>query len=394
MLTGIQTSSANVDANVILTGGDIDAELTILDGMINADLLLVGGMAFEANVGNVTSPGYAFDGNVSTGLYMPTSNTIGFTTAGVERMRLDANGITTTTGNVIANRGILGANTTANTNVLAISTGSEDATNGILSLSSKYSWGYPGGSGTGTTLVMRGQYKSDFGGETTLGRIGAYKESTFNYTDSYVAFHTNRDQDRSIGSSALVTEKMRITSVGNVGIGTTTPASLLHVAGPIQTDTGVVMAMNTSTISGGHSVLIHPMACAAYTASAPGVSTGLGTFQSVTTPDVQYSTYYIGSGLIYSFWRTYVNLVAGTYLFRLHHTKSTDRGIVSIVLNGSTVGTIDTYNGSLVDVATEVTGIVIGSTGTFKLELQMNSKNASSAAYYFLWKSASFVRTA
>ena len=86
--------------------------------------------------------------------------------------------------------------------------------------------------------------------------------------------------------------------------------------------------------------------------------------------------------------------MAGTYTFRLQASKSSDRGIVSIVLNGTTVRTIDTYNASYIDALSEVTGIVIGSSGAFKLELQMNTKNASSTNYAFVWKSASFVRTA
>lgn len=38
--------------------------------------------------GTVTSPSLAFISDISTGLYLPTSSNIGFTTAGVERMRV------------------------------------------------------------------------------------------------------------------------------------------------------------------------------------------------------------------------------------------------------------------------------------------------------------------
>jgi hypothetical protein len=42
--------------------------------------------------GNVTNPSISFSGNTSTGLYMPLANTLAFTTAGTEDMRITATG--------------------------------------------------------------------------------------------------------------------------------------------------------------------------------------------------------------------------------------------------------------------------------------------------------------
>ncbi len=42
--------------------------------------------------GNVTNPSLTFSGNTSTGIYLPTTNAIAFSTAGTERMRIDSSG--------------------------------------------------------------------------------------------------------------------------------------------------------------------------------------------------------------------------------------------------------------------------------------------------------------
>ena len=42
--------------------------------------------------GNVTNPSLTFSGNTSTGIFMPAANTIAFTTAGTEDMRIDSAG--------------------------------------------------------------------------------------------------------------------------------------------------------------------------------------------------------------------------------------------------------------------------------------------------------------
>ena len=62
-------------------------------------------------------------------------------------------------------------------------------------------------------------------------------------------------------------------------------------------------------------------------------------------------------------------------------------------LNDVQITTIDTYNSSLASGTSEVDNISVTGTGVQKLELQMNTKNASSTNYVFEWVSAAFIRT-
>jgi hypothetical protein len=51
-------------------------------------------------------------------------------------------------------------------------------------------------------------------------------------------------------SSSVINEKMRITSTGNVGIGTTTPSSRLHVAGDLTVSSATVATSATAGANG------------------------------------------------------------------------------------------------------------------------------------------------
>lgn len=160
----------------------------------------------------------------------------------------------------------------------------------------------------------------------------------------------------------------------------------------LQTPGGLVAAINTTTAQTGVA-FVHALGCTLHSASAAGVSTGLVTPTVGTFAAADGLSYYKLGPAIYDFWRTYVNLVAGTYTFRLHCGLNSDRGIVSVVLNSTTIGTLDLYGG-LADSLQSITGIVVATSGVYKLELQVNSKNASSTNYYMIWRAASFLRTA
>ena len=191
-------------------------------------------------------------------------------------------------------------------------------------------------------------------------------------------------------------ERMRIDASGNVGIGKTAPAYALDVSGALYSSlSGIVMGMNTASVAGIHTVVLDPMGCTPCNGSAAGV------FSSVATNTIAVSSSYgevygsyIPSSSIYNFWRTYVNLVAGTYRFYIDYGVNTDRGIITLALDGTSVGTIDTYGAGPNAVIGSISGIVVSTTKMYRLELQMNSKNASSTGYYLVWRRGGMMRTA
>lgn len=176
--------------------------------------------------------------------------------------------------------------------------------------------------------------------------------------------------------------------------GSITIASSLTVSGNINRNGNTLCAMNISESDSGHTVIVEPMSCLAYHASAPGVNTSVASIDIGGYFAADAHTLYILGALQYDFWRTYVNLVAGTYTFRIDYGKSNDRGIATLKLNDIDKGTVDGYRASSLNSLDTINSITVQETGVYKLELQLNTKNASSSGYYFVWRRASLIRTA
>lgn len=89
-------------------------------------------------------------------------------------------------------------------------------------------------------------------------------------------------------------------------------------------------------------------------------------------------------------------LAAGTWTFELIYVAGSDTGIFSILLDGTLIGTHESYVGALAvpNVQTPLSGIVIGTTGKKRLTLKMASKNALSSSYKGMIQHIQLRRTA
>ncbi len=76
--------------------------------------------------------------------------------------------------------------------------------------------------------------------------------------------------------------------------------------------------------------------------------------------------------------------LAGTFSIELYHLPFTNRGIYTIQIDGSSVGTIDGYAASLAAARGTLTGVSIASSGQHTLKVLMATKNASSSGFFGL----------
>lgn len=169
-----------------------------------------GAQTVEFAAGSSTTPSITTTGDTNTGIFFPAADTIAFTEGGSESMRIDSSGnVGIGTSALATDRTkleIRGPNRPVNDwcNV-AIYTTNAAATN------------------LGGSIALGGQNGQGVNPTFTFGSIAGRYEGT-GYA-GYLQFSTV------VGGSGAVVERLRITSTGNVGIGTTTPDALLSVNG-------------------------------------------------------------------------------------------------------------------------------------------------------------------
>lgn len=170
-------------------------------------------------------PAYSFVGDPDTGMYRTAADTLAFSTASGERMRIDLNG----------NLAVGSTSTAYRLNVDA-GTGGGNLTAGIFRASrSAGTVSLAIGNSNGTSRSSELTFK---GGAGLIDRFGIGIDSTqSNSNDFYIYDY--------VGATRLL-----INSAGNVGIGTTSPQSLLHVNGTVTSVTGtapISVSNNTTT---------------------------------------------------------------------------------------------------------------------------------------------------
>lgn len=212
------TSSLWID-NVIYEriGAIVDLDLTKGIGSVaydrstnNLDATLVGGVSWThpktqpvvLEAGSTSAPSLTVAGDTNTGLYAPASDTLALATGGSDAIYIDSN----------RNVGI-GIVPTQRFHV-------RSASGTVASFDSSLTT--TGAANTGPEFLFVGHSGS---AAVNLATVGGYKEnSTVGNFASYLSIKTREN-----GGS--LTERIRIDSLGRLGIGTTAPTSTLHVVG-------------------------------------------------------------------------------------------------------------------------------------------------------------------
>ena len=210
-----------------------------------SDAYLSAGKAFLAN-GNAGSPTFSFENDNNTGIYNPFDNTIAFSVGGNERLRL-------------VNNGNLGIGTTSPASKLDVWGDFRVGTNGTPTLlvdtatnqviladgsNASPSLRFDGNSlvgfyqeGGNLRYAINATNYLEFGAQLSSSFNGSYSIRHDGISAANPTYSFNSDDDTGIfrpGANALAlstggSERLRVNSSGNVGIGTTTPNSKLTI---------------------------------------------------------------------------------------------------------------------------------------------------------------------
>jgi hypothetical protein len=261
--TGVATFSAGtVSAPAITTTGDTNTgiyfpaadTIGFTEGGVEALRLNANGQTSTSIAGTASLPSFTRTGDENTGIFFPAADTIAFTEGGVESMRIDSSGnvgIGTTTMT-----GRLNVGGSANPNIYSLSTGGistvmasvDTFAAGILGTVSNH----PQVFYTNNTERMRINAVGDVGIGTpspstkltvltaTNGGI-LVTDGTYNgimYASGLGGIVAGTTSAHPYILFANNAERMRITSAGNVGIGTSSPTDVLDVRGGIRSTDG------------------------------------------------------------------------------------------------------------------------------------------------------------
>ena len=168
------------------------------------------GAHIRSVISSDANPTYSWKGDTDTGIYSDAANTLGFSTNGTEKMRITSGGnVGIGTSNIVQWNGAAG---------VVVNQYSASG-NSIYSLQ------------TNSTSLDQGSIFEAYSnavttGSKALGSIAFLRENTSTTAlSSYTGFYTN--------NGGNVAERMRITSGGNVGIGTT-PSVQFHTTGGVR----------------------------------------------------------------------------------------------------------------------------------------------------------------
>ena len=138
----------------------------------NLEFLIESGGYFEANVGNISKPSYAFDTDASTGIYRPEFSTIGFVSNGLHTAQLSSTGLVVN-ANITAN--YLKGNGSMLTGI--VTSGGQDGTSNASNITSGILAVNRGGTGvtnkSGNGNVVLSNDPVLYGNVTVIGNVTA-----------------------------------------------------------------------------------------------------------------------------------------------------------------------------------------------------------------------------
>ena len=196
----------------------------------------VSGITRALDLGTAAAPAIAFASDKNTGIYSPGADQVAISTNGTEYMRLDSSGR-------------LGIGTSAPEDVLHLASGNFRLTNGAAFT-------------TANSLIRSISFFAGSANQFETTRISSFTGAFVNRGE--IAFSTGDDSNSCV-------ERVRINYLGNVGIGTTSPSSPLHV----------YSAGNTEILIGGTSTPILNLIGGA--ATDPVIGYGVGALRFGTT---------------------------------------------------------------------------------------------------------------